>query len=103
MALERSQSQDTLQSEKDALAQHTEDYGIKLEALQIRNKELDLLVMNLRDECQQLEVALHMRTKIGLGSARTAAIYSPLLDVGVCRLVASIVRPAEDGRRASAG
>ena len=50
--------QENVQREKDALAQHVEDYEIKLEALQIRNKELDILVMNLRDECQQLEVAL---------------------------------------------
>ena len=49
-------AQEQLQSEKAELAQHVETDEIKLEALQIRNKELDILVMNLKDECQQLEV-----------------------------------------------
>lgn len=49
-------SQEQLLAEKAALAQHVENDEIKLEALQIRNKEMEILVMNLKDECQQLEV-----------------------------------------------
>lgn len=52
----RSWPQEQLLGDKAALAQHVENDEIKLEALQIRNKEMEILVMNLKDECQQLEV-----------------------------------------------